>query len=169
MRRICVWLPLFAVLVVGQAGGQSASESPTKPINVGEATRGDGAVRSFMATIARDVTHDGPVAWSKHFADSPAFFMVDDGQMAFPDSAAASQGIHDFAGTIKSIRLEWGNDLRVDPLTSKFAVVAASYFEEQEPVSGKLVQERGYFTGIAELRDGRWQIRDAHWSSLRGK
>jgi len=127
----------------------------------------DGAVRSMMATIAHDVTHDGPVAWRKHFADSPAFFMVNDGQMAFATSADATKGIHDFAATIRSIRLEWGRDLRVDPLTPNFAVVASSYAEEQEPLSGKPLEVHGYFTGVAELRDGHWQLRDAHWSSVR--
>jgi len=120
----------------------------------------------MMATIAHEVTHDGPLAWRKHFADSPAFFMVNDGQMAFPHSADATKGIQGFAATIKSIRLEWGSDLRIDPLTQDFAVVATSYFEEQEPLKGNPVQVRGYFTGVAELRDGRWQLRDAHWSSL---
>jgi hypothetical protein len=131
--------------------------------------RVDSAVRSLMITIAHDVTQDGPVAWRKHFADSPAFFMVNDGQMAFAHSADATEGIRAFAATIRSIRLEWGNDLRVDPLTPNFAVVAVSFFEVQEPLNGKPVEERGYFTGVAELREGRWQLRDAHWSSVRGQ
>jgi hypothetical protein len=122
-----------------------------------------------MATVAHDVTHDGPTAWRKHFADSPAFFMVNDGQLAFPDSATATKGTEAFAATIKSIRLEWGSDLRVDPLTPKFAVVAVSFFEDQEQLTGRHVEERGYFTGVAEFREGRWQLRDAHWSSLRAQ
>ena len=163
-NRLCF---LFvAVLLLCQAGGQAGAAADAQPITAAEAAKVDGAVRGFMATIARDVTHDGPSAWRKHFADSPAFFMVNDGQMAFPDSAAAMKGIHDFAATIKSIRLEWGSDLRVDPLTANFAVVASSYFELQEPVSSKPLQVRGFFTGVAELRDGRWQLRDAHWSSV---
>ena len=32
------------------------------------------SVRRFTATVAHDVTQDGPVAWRKHFADSPDFF-----------------------------------------------------------------------------------------------
>jgi hypothetical protein len=34
-------------------------------------------------------------------------------------------------------------------------------------LNGKPVLERGYFTAVAQLRDGRWQLRDAHWSSVR--
>jgi hypothetical protein len=162
-NRLCF---LFvAVLLLCQAGGQAGAAADAQPITAAEAAKVDGAVRGFMATIARDVTHDGPSAWRKHFADSPAFFMVNDGQMAFPNSAVATKGTEAFAATIRSIRLEWGSDLRVDPLTPRFAVVAASFFEDQEQLTGKHVEERGYFTGIAELREGRWQLRDAHWSS----
>jgi hypothetical protein len=164
--RTCVCVVLLVILSFGAAGGQAATGVAAQPMNAAEAARVDGAVRTFMATVAHDVTQDGPSAWRKHFSDSPAFFMVNDGQMAFPDSAAAMKGIHDFAATIKSIRLEWGSDLRVDPLTANFAVVASSYFELQEPVSSKPLQVRGFFTGVAELRDGRWQLRDAHWSSV---
>jgi hypothetical protein len=165
--RSCLCVLLLVVASLGQAGGQAAAGAGARPMAADEAARVNGAVRSFMATIARDVTREGPTAWRNHFANSPAFFMVNDGQMAFPDSAAATKGTEAFAATIKSIRLEWGSDLRVDPLTPKFAVVAVSFFEDQEQLTGKHVEERGYFTGVAELRDGRWRLRDAHWSSAR--
>jgi hypothetical protein len=165
--RSCLCVLLFAVVSLGQARGQAAPGTGARPMAADEAARVNGEVRSLMATIARDVTREGPTAWRKHFADSPEFFMVNDGQMAFPDSATAAKGTEAFAATIKSIRLEWGSDLRVDPLTPKFAVVAVSFFEDQEQLTGKHVEERGYFTGVAELRDGRWQLRDAHWSSPR--
>jgi hypothetical protein len=29
---------------------------------------------------------------------------------------------------------------------------------------GKRAESGGYFTGIAERRNGRWQFRNAHWS-----
>jgi hypothetical protein len=30
--------------------------------------------------------------------------------------------------------------------------------------SGRRVDERGYFTGVAEKRGDHWQLRNAHWS-----
>jgi len=167
--RAFLYLVLLVALPLGQAGGQVAKGGAAQPMTAAESERVDLAVRSFMATIASDVTHDGPVAWRKHFADSRAFFMVNDGQMAFATSADATKGIHDFASTIRSIRLEWGSDLRVDPLTPNFAVVAVSYSEEQTPSNGDPLRVHGYFTGVAEFRDGHWQFRDAHWSSKRGQ
>jgi hypothetical protein len=50
-------------------------------------------VRTFVSNVAHDVTQDGPAAWSKYFADEPAFFMADEGQLVFPDSQSAKQAI----------------------------------------------------------------------------
>lgn len=122
-------------------------------------------VRAFAQTVEHDVTKEGPTAWRRHFADTPSFFMAVEGSMAFPDSAAATKGIEDFARTNRHIELAWGNDLRVDPLTPDLAVMAASYREIQEDIKGNRVEEKGYFTGTAEYREGRWQFRNAHWSA----
>ena len=122
------------------------------------------SVRTYMRSVAHDVTQDGPTAWEKHFQNSPAFFMADNGQLVFPDTRAAAQGTEAFARTIKHIELRWGNDLRIDPLTPNLAVVAASYQEVQVDTADHTVNESGFFTGVAENRSGQWQFRDAHWS-----
>jgi hypothetical protein len=124
----------------------------------------DSDVRHFMSDAAHDVTQDGPSAWRKYFADTPAFFMVVDGQMAFASGAQATTGIQQVAKSIKQIELKWGDDLRVDPLAPEIAVVAASYREIQMWANGRRVEENGYFTGVVQYRDGRWQFRDCHWS-----
>jgi hypothetical protein len=118
-----------------------------------------------MAQVAHDVTQDGPLAWLRYFADSPAFFMAVNGQLAFPDSNAAKVGTQEFARTIKRIELKWGHDLRVDPLSDELAVVVVSWRETQIDTAGHRVEENGIFTGLIESRNGRLQIRNAHWSS----
>ena len=50
-------------------------------------------------------------------------------------------------------------------LAPDLAMMATSYHEVQVRATGETVDERGFFTGLAELRDGRWQFRNAHWSS----
>jgi hypothetical protein len=125
----------------------------------------DRAVRAFMQTVSHSVTQDGPQAWVKYFDASPAFFMAVNGQIAFPNAAAAQEGTRKFAQTIRQIELKWGNDLRVDPLTQEFAIVAVSWREIQVDTAGHSVTETGYFTGLAEYREGRWQFRNAHWSA----
>ncbi len=150
----------LAAWVLG-APGASPSNSPTRD----GATSVDQAVRAFMQTVSHSVTQDGPMAWIKYFDASPAFFMAVNGQIAFPNPAAAQEGTRKFAQTIRHIELNWGDDLRVDPLTNEFAVVAVSWREMQVDTAGHSITETGYFTGLTEYREGRWQFRDAHWSS----
>ena len=124
-------------------------------------------VRRFTVTVAHDVTEEGPVAWRKHFADSPAFFMAVNGKLVFPNGQAAAQAIPGIARQFKHIELRWGDDLRFDVLTENLSVVAASYTEviELQPgLEGIQGTQTGYFTGLAENRNGQWQFRDAHWS-----
>ena len=90
--------------------------------------------------------------------------MAVNGQMAFPNGAAAQKGTKKFAQTINHIQLKWGNDLRVDALTAELAVVAVSWSEVQLDTEGHRVDEAGYFTGVAEYRKEQWQLRGAHCS-----
>jgi hypothetical protein len=150
----------MAACVPSAAGGR-----PSPSVTPDGAASVDQAVRAFMQTVSHSVTQDGPTAWIKYFAASPAFFMAVNGQMAFPNAAAAQEGTRKFAQTVPHIELKWGDDLRVDPLTNELAVVAVSWREIQVDTAGHSVTEMGYFTGLAEYREGRWQFRDAHWSS----
>lgn len=164
MIKRLTWVLLFVVASSGtnsRAAVSSGSQSsaPTK------AGTTEGVVRNFMAQVAHDVTQEGPIAWIKYFENGPAFFMAVNGQLAFPDIKAAKVGTQEFARTIRHIELTWGQDLRVDPLTAELAVVAVSWREIQIDTAGHRVEESGMFTGLVEFRDGRWQLRDAHWSS----
>ena len=141
--------------------GASRSNSMTPE----EAAAVNRAVRAFMQAVSHSVTQDGPLAWIKYFEASPTFFMAVNGQMAFPNADAAQDGTRKFAQTIRTIELKWGDDLRVDPLTNEFAIVAVSWREIQLDTAGHSVTEAGYFTGLAEYRDGHWQFRNAHWSA----
>jgi hypothetical protein len=143
----------------------AAGASHSHPVTPDGASPVDQAVREFMQTISHSVTQDGAMDWIKYFDATPAFFMAVNGQMAFPNATAAQEGTRTFAQTIRHIELKWGDDLRVDALTNEFAVVAVSWSEIQVDTAGHSVIETGYFTGLAEHRGGRWQFRDAHWSS----
>ncbi|MGB2632350.1 MAG: hypothetical protein WAM58_00310 [Candidatus Acidiferrum sp.] len=121
-------------------------------------------MRRFMASVAQAVTQEGPTAWSKEFEGGANFFMAVNGKVAFPTGEAAAQAIPAVARAIPHIDLKWGDDLRVDPLTADLAVVGSSYQEIQVDSQGQTVTENGYFTAVAERRNGRWQFRDAHWS-----
>ncbi len=122
------------------------------------------SVRRFALNVARDVSREGPTAWGRHFADSPSFFMAVNGHLVFPNSKSATEGIQSFAHTIQHIELHWGDDIRVDPLTPEFAIVATPWAEVQTDLKGHQVTTSGFFTALAESRNGQWQFRNAHWS-----
>jgi hypothetical protein len=125
-------------------------------------------VRGFMLQVAHDVSTNGPTAWRAQFADTPAFFMAVNGRMQFADGAAARAGIAALPKVIQHITLKWGDDLRIDPLTADYAVVATSYTEILVSPQGERHRDAGFFTAVAERDRGRWRLRDAHWSSAPG-
>ena len=159
MRFLLAAITFAASVPCGVGASHSHSVTPNEAVAI------DRAVRAFMQTVSHSVTQDGPMAWIKYFDVSPAFFMAVNGQMAFPNAAAAEEGTRKFAHSIRQIELQWGNDLRVDPLTNEFAIVAVSFREIQVDTAGHSVAETGYFTGLVERRKGHWQFRNAHWSA----
>jgi hypothetical protein len=158
------------VLAVGAALGWQGCRSHmdrTNPLTAAQRAAVEDGVRKFTATVAQDVTREGPMAWLKHFEDGPEFFMAVNGQLAFPSGQMAAKAIPTVATKYKSIVLRWGDDLRVDALTENLCVVGMSYNEVSEfsaEGGGRKLNQSGYFTGLAEKRGGRWQFRDAHWS-----
>jgi len=152
------WASLGGALVFAVLCGKAQELTASRAAAVEE------AVRAFARVVAHDVTEEGPTAWRRHFADTPSFFMASDGHLAFPDSASATAGIRAYAPTIRHIELQWGDDLRVDPLAPNLAVMAASWHEIRVSTSGERIDQRGFFTGVVEYRGNRWQFRDAHWS-----
>lgn len=162
MRLAFRFFPLAAIALTGCGFGRVAID--TTSLSAAQRTAVAGSVRSFMTTVAHDITQDGPTAWSRHFQDGPSFFMADNGQLVFPDKRSATLGTEAFARIIKHIELRWGDDLRVDPLSANLAVVAATYHEVQIDLADRQVLETGFFTAVAENRNGQWQFRDAHWS-----
>ncbi len=157
---------LLSVLAASGCGPRAAPGQPP-PLTASQAASVQQQVRAFASAVAEDVTHNGPAAWGRHFADSPAFYMADEGQLVFPNRAAATAAIADLVKTVQHIELQWGQDVRVDVLTANLAGVASPYHEVRVDTAGRRVEERGFFTAVAELQNGRWQFRNAHWSVAR--
>jgi hypothetical protein len=151
---------LSLVLALGACNTPSA---PT-PLTPDQIRATESSVRAFTADVARNITAQGPLGWHQYFSDSPNFFMAVDGHLVFPDAQSASKGIDSLPSMIAKITLQWGDDLRVDVLSPDLALVASSFTEVQTDPKGHQRTETGFFTGLAENRNGRWQFRDAHWS-----
>lgn len=157
MRLCQVTLVAAIVLSISCGSGHDG-------MTAAQAVEVDTGVRTFARTVAHDVAQEGPAAWRRHFSDSPSFFMAANGYLQFPNSAAATAGIQELTRNIKQVELRWGDDLRVAPLEPDLAVMAAGYDEVLTDTMGSRVDATGFFTGIAEYRNGRWQFRNAHWS-----
>ncbi len=127
------------------------------------------SVNRMMQGIARDITAKGPSAWLIYFEDSPDFFMVSDGKMAFRDHETARLVIENtLAKNISHISLSWSH-IRIDSLTPALASAGAEFHEDISDPSGKMTPYDGYFTALAERTDRGWQLRNAHWSSFKTK
>lgn len=163
MRVCCGVVILLAMALLGCGTVQNSAEN-SQPLTVAQLAGVQEGVRRFAATVAHDVTQEGPMAWNKHFSDRPAFFMAVNGKLAFSSGQDAALAMPEVARMFKRIDLRWGKDLRVDALTPGLAVMGASYDEVLDDAEGHRSTASGYFTGVAELRNGQWQFRDAHWS-----
>jgi hypothetical protein len=164
--RIRSCILLLATIFCAGCRHHRGLHAAARPLTPEQSAAVASSVLSYMQSVAHDITQDGPSAWRKHFADTPAFFMADEGRLVFPNYAAADAAIRSLESDIKQIDLKWGDDLRADPLTADFAVVAASYHELRVEKSARKIDESGFFTAVTELHDGRWQFRDAHWSVI---
>ena len=165
--RLRRWIALAGVvswMVSAGCSMRTNTSDGSAPFSAAKKAAVEQDVRRFVSTVARDVTQEGPAAWQKHFADSPSFFMASEGRLEFPNRQAAAHGIDDLTRSIQHIDLRWGEDLRVDPLTPDFAVVASSWQESVVDKQGHQAAESGFFTGLAEHRNSQWQFRNAHWS-----
>ena len=161
----------FPIALLALAVSQARATPPSAPLTLTAAQSAAvrQGVRSFTESVAHDVRQQGPIAWSRYFEDSPAFFMAVNGRMIFPSGAAARAGIPQVARTFRRVDLHWGSELRIDPLTPTLAMVAIPWRETLTDAAAHVTQQAGYFTATAESRNGHWRFRDAHWSAPVGK
>ena len=164
--RTCHWILLVSVAALAGCQVHQAPTGERPSLTASQKMAVESSVRSFTSTVAHDVTQEGPVAWRRFFLESPSFFMASEGRLRFANSQAVTAAIPELTRTIKHIELRWGDDLRVDPLAPDLAVVAAPYSEVHIDAEGHQANEAGYFTGVAQFENGRWQFRNAHWSVL---
>lgn len=127
------------------------------------------SVQNMMQLLAKDISHNGPIAWLKYFENTPDFFMASDGQLVFRDNNSATTFIQNtLVKQIRKIELHW-SDIRIDPMTSNFANIAATWNEDITDSTDNKTSQRGYFTAVAEKSLQGSQLRNAHWSVAKSK
>ena len=125
------------------------------------------SVRAFMQAVAQNVSREGPAAWRRELHGRvPSSSWPPTGSWCLRTGRRRRAASRRSPTRCRRFELRFGDDLRVDVLTSAFALVGSSYSEVQTDAQGQQHTDRGYFTGLAELREGHWRFRSAHWSSL---
>lgn len=122
------------------------------------------SVEQLFEAIPEGLAADGPIAWLRHFEESPEFFMASAGRLVFPSSDSAETFVTDLSRRIAAIQLRW-IDLRVVPVNPGIAVVRASYEETVTDTAGIDVSFGGYMTGVARHDNQGWRVQHLHWSS----
>ena len=122
------------------------------------------SVQQMIESIAKAVSHEGPIAWIRYFENSPGFFMASEGQLAFTNKDSLANFLKNtYVKSIIKIELSWSH-VRIDPFTSRVAGIAAIFHEDITDTSGRKSPTNGYFTGIAHQTSQGWQLQNAHWS-----
>ena len=124
------------------------------------------SVQQMVDSIAKAISHEGPVAWIRYLENSPLFYMASEGQLAFTNNDSLANFLRNtYSKSVSKIELSW-NKVRIDPFTSKIAGVAAIFHEDITDFAGKETPSDGYFTGIARQTSQGWQLQNAHWSII---
>ena len=123
-------------------------------------------VQLMVDSIAKAISHEGPIAWLRYFENSPEFYMASNGQLAFTNNDSLANFLKNtYSKSVSKIELSW-NHVRIEPFTSKIASVAAIFHEDITDFAGRKTPSDGYFTGIAHQTSQGWQFQNAHWSII---
>jgi uncharacterized protein YdeI (YjbR/CyaY-like superfamily) len=123
------------------------------------------SVLLLTTNIARDLSANGPAVWLKYFDDAPGFFMIDDGNLSFPDYNSARRFILDtLVKNIPHITLNW-SAVRVFPLSRHLASIDAQFHEVLMPANGANIPIQGYLSATAVLTNHGWKLHNLHWST----
>ncbi len=123
--------------------------------------------RSFMNSIATEVSTKGPSAWLFIFENNPDFFMASDGKLVFENYDSAKNFINNFLiKNITKISLQW-NHANVQFLTDSFTQLRAGFHEDITNAKDSISRYDGYFTALAHYTNEGWKIRNVHWSIIK--
>jgi uncharacterized protein YdeI (YjbR/CyaY-like superfamily) len=123
------------------------------------------SVVQLTRNIAGDLSANGPAVWLKYFDDAPGFFMIDDGNLSFPDYGSARRFILDtLVKNIPHITLNW-SAVRVFPLSRHIASIDAQFHEVLMPANAAGIPFEGYLSATAALTSHGWKLHNLHWST----
>jgi len=162
LKNIKNWLLILPAIAI-VAFSCSYSKPQLTPDEISHVKEG---VTQFTNNLAGDLTARGPIAWEDYIDTSANFFMADVGQLVLRSGPSAKIFIQDtLSKSITKINLKWSN-MRIDPLSNTISAVGSDYHEDITNSSGITASYDGYFSGVVLFADGKWKLRDAHWSEI---
>lgn len=122
------------------------------------------SIAQLIENTAKNITVKGPLGWLEVFENSPDFYMVNDGVIAFKDYRVADRFIRDtLVKNLQHIKLQFSN-VRITALSAESGAVGAVFNEELTVTDDKVIPVRGYFTAIAHHTSAGWKLLNLHWS-----
>ncbi len=146
-----------------------ACHTNTSPLDARESKLVTDSVQRMTSRLINDLSVHGPIAWLNYFDESPGFYMISDGQLAFNDYQSGKTFIEDtLTRYFVKINLQL-NQLHIDPLTSSLASIRACYHEELADSAGKIIRSDGYLTALVKQTNQGWKFRSLRWSMGKSK
>jgi len=105
-----IWRSTLLLAAFDSAGcsARTAGSAELQSLTPASAAAIDESARTFMHTVAHDVSQEEPLAWLKFFNTGPEFFVAVNGQLAFPNAAAAKGWHSECCAGHQPYRLDMG-------------------------------------------------------------
>ena len=162
-RRIIYIVKYLGVLLLAGIFLVSC-KSQNAPLSEQDSQMVKDSVSLMMTNIPKALAAKGPAAWLNYFEDAPGFFMASGGDLIFKDYPSAKSFIlTTLVKSISKVNLRWSN-IRIDPMTPQLAAIGADFHEDLTAVNGTMMPVDGYFTATAGLGNGKWKLKNLHWS-----
>ena len=147
------------VIFIGLGCGQKKADDNTASLSTAK-----DSIAQLTANTAKIISAKGPIGWLDVFENSPDFYMVNDGFVAFKNYKTAEKFIRDtLRENLQHVELKFSN-IRVTALSPESGSVGAAYNEILSFTKGTPVTVRGYFTATAHHTPTGWKFINLHWS-----
>lgn len=123
------------------------------------------SISLLVNNTAKNITAKGPIGWLDEFENSPDFYMVNDGAIAFKDYPTAEKFVRDtLSKKLQRIELTFSN-MRITPLGPESGNIGAEFNEVLVFSQDTALPFGGYFTATAHHSAEGWKLLNLHWST----
>lgn len=151
---------LFATVLIGLV--TVACDNKPEETVVDKAGIAAEVEKTFEAYV-RQVNTDGIVYADTFFANDDAFYWIEDGVVQYPDKAALTEGIRQFAPAVESLNMQ-ASAVQCEAINNEHAMLFVQYTEEIKLKSGFVIPLDGAMTILMQRKKGGWKFLNGHSS-----